>query len=47
VFALPFLPADHMPIAFNTLKEKATTQQLQSVMNYIQGTFGLFSLSAT
>lgn len=39
VFALPFLPADHIPVAFNTLKEKATTQQLQSVMNYIQGTW--------
>jgi hypothetical protein len=37
--ALPFLPADHMPVAFNTLKEKATTQQLQSVMHYIQGTW--------
>jgi hypothetical protein len=39
VFVLPFLPADHMPVAFNTLKEKATTQQLQSVTNYIQGTW--------
>ena len=28
-----------MPVAFNTLKEKATTQQLQSVMHYIQGTW--------
>jgi hypothetical protein len=39
VFALSFLPADHMPVTFNTLKEKATTQQLQSVMYYIHGTW--------
>ena len=39
MFALPFLPADHIPVAFSTLKEKATTQQLQSVMDYIQGTW--------
>ena len=39
LFALPFLPAYHIPVAFNTLKGKATTQQLQSVMNYIQDTW--------
>jgi hypothetical protein len=34
-----FLRHVFIPVAFNTLKEKSTTQQLLSVMNYIQGTW--------
>ena len=36
MFALPFLPADHTQDAFNSLKDKATTEQLQSLMTYIE-----------
>jgi hypothetical protein len=34
-----FLRQVFIPVAFNTLKEKSTIQQLLSVMNYIQATW--------
>jgi hypothetical protein len=39
VFALPFLLADHIPPAFEKLKEKATDEKTQEVMQYIEDTW--------
>jgi hypothetical protein len=39
VFTLPFLPADHIPPAFEKLKEKATDEKTQEVMQYIEDTW--------
>ena len=34
VFALPFLPADHIPPAFEKLKKKSTDEKTQENMKY-------------
>jgi hypothetical protein len=34
VFALPFLPSDHIPPAFEKLKEKSTDEKTQEIMQY-------------
>jgi hypothetical protein len=34
VFGLPFLPADHIPPAFEKLKEKSTDEKTQEIMQY-------------
>jgi hypothetical protein len=34
VFSLPFLPADHIPPAFEKLKEKSTDEKTQEIMQY-------------
>jgi hypothetical protein len=34
VFALPFLPAEHTPPAFEKLKEKSTDEKTQEIMQY-------------
>jgi hypothetical protein len=33
--ALPFLPAQDIPAAFDTLKERANTELLQSLVGYM------------
>ena len=39
VFALPFLPADHILDTFTLLQQKAVGEQLQSVMQYVNDTW--------
>ena len=39
VMALPFLPPEHIPDTFNRLKEKATNQDIQDVLNYVYRTW--------
>jgi hypothetical protein len=36
-FALQFLPADHIPPAFEKLKEKSTDEKTQEIMQYQHG----------
>ena len=39
MFALPFLPADHIPDAFAKLRTKATGPALNAVMQYVEDTW--------
>lgn len=38
LLALPFLPAEHIPAAFQKLQEKATQPQLQELTSYVDDT---------
>lgn len=39
LYALPFLPEEHIPVTFNALKETVTSDRQQEFINYIERTW--------